>query len=180
LTRSWRGRKASPLRVRDRSGVLVATPPPPGPGSPCRAAPPEARHHAAACPRAAGHRQASHWSPEEFLRTLLEAEIASGDLSNATARMKAAAFRVRNTIEGFDVAASSIPQATFDYLASLEWIRAKECRSTATSSGTSPRPWTPSGPTSRPGFGTSSTSPPNADGSASRPTGAMLRERRPR
>jgi DNA replication protein DnaC len=105
---------------------LVATPPPPGPGSPCRAAPPEARHHAAACPRAAGHRQASHWSPEEFLRTLLEAEIASGDLSNATARMKAAAFRVRKTIEGFDVAASSISQVTFDYLASLEWIRAKE------------------------------------------------------
>jgi hypothetical protein len=40
--------------------------------------------------------------------------------------MKAAAFRVRKTIEGFDVAASSISQATFDYLASLEWIRAKE------------------------------------------------------
>ena len=30
------------------------------------------------------------------------------------------------TLEEFDVAASSIPRATFDYLASLEWIRAAE------------------------------------------------------
>src|ERR1700730_6790069 len=66
------------------------------------------------------------WSPEEFLRTMVEAEIASRDLSNTTARLKAAAFPVKKTLEGFDVAASSIPRATFDYLASLEWIRAKE------------------------------------------------------
>jgi DNA replication protein DnaC len=66
------------------------------------------------------------WSPEEFLRTLLDAEITSRDESNARTRMKAAAFPVLKTIEEFDVAASSIPQATFDYLASLEWIRAAE------------------------------------------------------
>lgn len=30
------------------------------------------------------------------------------------------------TLEAFDVTASSIPPATFDYLASLEWIRAAE------------------------------------------------------
>jgi DNA replication protein DnaC len=66
------------------------------------------------------------WSPEEFLRTLLEAEIASRDLSNARNRMKAAAFPVTKTIDEFDVAASSIPRPTFEYLASLEWIRAKE------------------------------------------------------
>lgn len=66
------------------------------------------------------------WSPEDFLRTLVEAEIASRDASNATARLKAARFPVRKTLEEFDVAASSIPRATFDYLASLEWISAKE------------------------------------------------------
>ena len=66
------------------------------------------------------------WSPEEFLRTLLDAEITSRDESNARARMKAAAFPVLKTTEEFDVTASSIPQATFDYLASLEWIRAAE------------------------------------------------------
>ena len=66
------------------------------------------------------------WSPEEFLRTLVEAEIASREASNARARLKAAAFPVRKTLDEFDVSASSIPKATFDYLASLEWVRAKE------------------------------------------------------
>jgi DNA replication protein DnaC len=66
------------------------------------------------------------WSPEELLRTLLDAELAARDESSARARMKAAAFPVVKTIEEFDVAASSIPRPTFDYLASLEWIRAAE------------------------------------------------------
>ena len=63
------------------------------------------------------------WTPEEVLRTLVEAEIAARDASNTANRLKAAAFPVIKTLEGFDVAASSIPQATIDYLASLEWIR---------------------------------------------------------
>ena len=40
--------------------------------------------------------------------------------------MRQAAFPVTKTLTEFDVTASSIPQATFDYLASLEWIRGKE------------------------------------------------------
>jgi DNA replication protein DnaC len=66
------------------------------------------------------------WKPEEFLRTLIEAEIESRDQSNARNRMKIAAFPVRKTLEEFDVAASSVERQTFDYLASLEWVRAKE------------------------------------------------------
>ncbi len=66
------------------------------------------------------------WNPEEFLRTLLEAELTARDASNVRTRMKAAAFPVIKTIEEFDVAGSCIPRATFDYLASLEWIRASE------------------------------------------------------
>src|SRR6266540_251515 len=46
------------------------------------------------------------WAPDEFLRTLIEAEIAARD--------------------DFKVQASSVPQATFNYIAGLEWIRAKE------------------------------------------------------
>ena len=65
------------------------------------------------------------WTPEEVLRTLVEAEIAARDASNTANRLKAAAFPVIKTLEGFDVSASSIPQATVDYLASLEWIRAQ-------------------------------------------------------
>jgi DNA replication protein DnaC len=67
------------------------------------------------------------WSPEEFLRTLVEAEIAARDASNARARLKAAAFPVVKTLDDFDTTASSIPKATLDYLASLEWVRAREC-----------------------------------------------------
>src|SRR5512139_2934449 len=66
------------------------------------------------------------WKPEEFLRTLIEAEIAARDASNAPTRLRQAAFPVTKTLEQFDVAASSIPAATFDYLASLEWVRAAE------------------------------------------------------
>ena len=66
------------------------------------------------------------WKPEEFLRTLVEAEIAARDASNARTRRRLASFPVTKTLEGFDVAGSSIPKATFDYLASLEWVRATE------------------------------------------------------
>jgi DNA replication protein DnaC len=66
------------------------------------------------------------WAPEELLRTLVEAEICARDASNARHRLKVAAFPVVKTLEEFDVAASSIPRATFDYLASLEWIGARE------------------------------------------------------
>jgi DNA replication protein DnaC len=66
------------------------------------------------------------WNPEEFLRTLIDAEITARDESNARTRLKQATFPVTKRLEEFDVAASSIPTATFDYLASLEWIRAAE------------------------------------------------------
>ena len=66
------------------------------------------------------------WSPEDFLRTLVEAEIAARDESNARARLKTAAFPVTKTLEEFDLVASSVEKATFDYLASLEWIAAHE------------------------------------------------------
>jgi DNA replication protein DnaC len=66
------------------------------------------------------------WKPEEFLRTLVEAEIASRDASNAANRLRAASFPVTKTLEEFDVHASSVKQATFDYLSGLEWVRAKE------------------------------------------------------
>jgi DNA replication protein DnaC len=66
------------------------------------------------------------WAPEELLRTLVEAEITARDASNARNRMKAAAFPVNKTLDEFDLAVSSINPATFDYLASLEWITGRE------------------------------------------------------
>ena len=49
------------------------------------------------------------WTPEEFLRTLVEAEITARDASNARTRLKAAAFPVTKTLDEFDVAASIDP-----------------------------------------------------------------------
>src|SRR6202012_3577066 len=66
------------------------------------------------------------WAPEELLRTLVDAELAARDASNARTRMKNAAFPVIKTLEGVDRTASSIPGPTLDYLASLEWIAAPE------------------------------------------------------
>jgi len=66
------------------------------------------------------------WNPEEFLRTLIEAEITARDQSNARTRMRQAAFPVTKRLEEFDLAASTIPAATFDYLTSLEWVRGAE------------------------------------------------------
>jgi DNA replication protein DnaC len=63
------------------------------------------------------------WLPEELLRTLVEAEIAARDESNLRARLKLAGFPVTKTLDEFKVQVSSVPQATFDYLASLEWLR---------------------------------------------------------
>lgn len=66
------------------------------------------------------------WAPEELLRTLVEAEIAARDQANAAARLRTAGFPMHKGLDEFKVAASSVPQATFDYLAALEWIEAAE------------------------------------------------------
>jgi len=60
------------------------------------------------------------------LRTLIEAEIAARDESNLRGRIKQAGFPVVKSLDDFKVQTSSVPQATFNYIAGLEWIRAKE------------------------------------------------------
>ena len=66
------------------------------------------------------------WAPEELLRTLIEAEITAREASNARARMKTAAFPVTKALDELDRSACSIPGPTLDYLATLEWITARE------------------------------------------------------
>jgi DNA replication protein DnaC len=66
------------------------------------------------------------WAPEELLRTLIDAEITAREASNARARMKTAAFPVIKTLGELDRSECSIPGPTLDYLASLEWIAARE------------------------------------------------------
>ncbi len=66
------------------------------------------------------------WAPDELLRTVLEAELAARDASNARTRLRAAGLPIGKMLDEFALAESSVPRATFDDLASLEWIRAKE------------------------------------------------------
>jgi DNA replication protein DnaC len=66
------------------------------------------------------------WAPEEVLRTLVAAELAAREEANRRARLHAAGFPVAKALDEFQVPLSSIPQATFAYVASLEWLRAKE------------------------------------------------------
>jgi DNA replication protein DnaC len=51
------------------------------------------------------------WSPEEFLRTLVEAEIAARDASNAATRRRPAGFPVTKILDDYDLTASSGQQA---------------------------------------------------------------------
>ncbi|TMK96513.1 MAG: ATP-binding protein [Actinobacteria bacterium] len=66
------------------------------------------------------------WSPEQLLRTLLTTEIAGRDRANQAARLKAAGFPVEKTFDAFQIAVSSVPEATVNYVASLEWLHAQE------------------------------------------------------
>jgi hypothetical protein len=104
------------------------------------------------------------WAPEELLRTLVEAEITARDESNARNRMRVAAFPVAKTLTEFDLTSSAIPRATFDYLASLEWIRAAENACLIGPAGTrqEPHPFRARGRRGR-----------------SRPPGPLLHRRRP-
>lgn len=66
------------------------------------------------------------WAPEEVLRTLVMAEIAARDQTNQRLRLKTANLPVLKTLDDFNTVASTIPTATFNYVASLEWVRARE------------------------------------------------------
>lgn len=62
------------------------------------------------------------WAPEEILRVLIDLEIASRDKSNTRNRMTMARFPVAKTFDEFNLAESSIPKASHDYLITLDWV----------------------------------------------------------
>jgi DNA replication protein DnaC len=66
------------------------------------------------------------WPLEDVLRTLVIAEITARDQTNRQLRLKAANLPVHKSLDAFDTLSSSIPHSTFNYVASLEWVRAKE------------------------------------------------------
>ncbi len=66
--------------------------------------------------------RSQRWRPEELLRVLVEEECHARDESNRQMRHRLAGFPVVKTLDEFDLAATTLSRATFDYLASLAWI----------------------------------------------------------
>jgi DNA replication protein DnaC len=66
------------------------------------------------------------WAPEQLLRAVIETEVTGRNAAGQAARLKSAGFPAAKSFDDFQVAASSVPPATVDYLASLEWLRARE------------------------------------------------------
>ena len=61
-----------------------------------------------------------------LLATLVREEIRPREASNERSRLRAAGLAAQNTLEGFDIKASSLPTATLHFLASLEWPERKD------------------------------------------------------
>ena len=105
------GPGALAVGLRHRARVMTTTPPPLAPDMEAGLRRLRLSAMRKLSPELLVTAKTQRWKPEEFLRTLIEAEIASRDLSNARARMKVAAFPVTKTLEEFDVAASSVERA---------------------------------------------------------------------
>lgn len=70
--------------------------------------------------------KAQRWKPEDLLRTLVDAEIASRDASNAATRLRTAGFPVTKTLNELDRDAFTHAGASLDYLESLDWLRTRD------------------------------------------------------
>ncbi len=66
------------------------------------------------------------WPPEELLRALVRAELDAREAAGRARRLRAAGFPVAKELDDFQLGLASVPRPTFDYLAALEWVRARE------------------------------------------------------
>ena len=82
---------------------------------------------ARALPKLADRARDEQWSFEQFAATLLKTEIDSRDSHGGQARIKAARFPARKTIEEFDFAfQASLRRETVLHLAQLDFLAGKE------------------------------------------------------
>ena len=82
---------------------------------------------ARALPKLADRAREEQWSYEQFAATLLKTEIDSRDSHGGQARIKAALFPARKTIEEFDFAfQASLRRDTVLHLAQLDFLAGKE------------------------------------------------------
>lgn len=80
--------------------------------------------------------RAQRWDPAEILRVLLAEEVVGRDAATRRIRRKNAAFPTGKTFSSWRPEESSIPEATQNALATLEWIGRAENLAVAGPSGT--------------------------------------------
>ena len=85
--------------------------------------------------------QAQRWEPTEVLRVLLSAEAEGRDRSTIEVKRRRAHFPAGKTLESWVPARSSIPVATQQALATLEWVSRRENLAIAGPSGTGKSHW---------------------------------------
>lgn len=82
---------------------------------------------ASALPKLADRAREEQWSYEQFAATLLKTEIDSRDSHGGQARIKAARFPARKTIEEFDFAfQTSLRRESVLHLAQLDFLAGRE------------------------------------------------------
>ena len=82
---------------------------------------------ARALPKLADRAREEQWSYEQFAATLLKCEIDSRDSHGGQARIKAARFPARKTIEEFDFAfQASLRRETVLHLGQLDFLAGRE------------------------------------------------------
>jgi DNA replication protein DnaC len=80
--------------------------------------------------------RAQRWDPAEVLRVLLHEEVVGRDAATRRMRRKQAAFPTGKTLASWRAEGSSIPEATQNALATLEWVGRAENLAVAGPSGT--------------------------------------------
>jgi DNA replication protein DnaC len=82
---------------------------------------------ARALPKLADRARAEEWSYEQFIATVLKTEVDSRDSHGGQARIKAARFPARKTLEEFDFAfQTSLKRETVLHLAQLDFLHGRE------------------------------------------------------
>ena len=83
---------------------------------------------ARALPRLAERARAEEWSYERFAEALLSTELSAREAHGGEARIRAAHFPARKTLEEFDFSFQrSVKKAVIEHLGQLDFLHARDC-----------------------------------------------------
>jgi len=83
---------------------------------------------ARALPKLAERARAEEWSYERFAEVLLSTELSAREAHGGEARIRAARFPARKTLEEFDFSFQrSVKKTVIEHLGQLDFLHAKEC-----------------------------------------------------